>query len=245
MAKAPEKIDVPQLLALDAMICGQVDLGSEDCDGVCFCGDAGAFVIKKNRKSPTLAHSEWFCSSIASACGVPQVGFSVVNHTDGSSCFGSLWQPGKIKDWWLLAQDGTINFAALADDLSRIYALDLFVHNIDRHMDNYMVVKDGLGHRVYSFDYSRAWLELAFPPQPIMVDSPVATIKNRDWFKENFGDYLNIGIANEVLTKISELKTDEITRIISSHPKDWLSKEQEDAIIESLLQKGVSDFSDL
>lgn len=231
MAKGPGLIPLPQLVALEARFCGIADWGSADCNEGCFCDDAGGFVVKTNKVTPTLAHSEWFCSSVAAACGIPQVGFSVIHHTDGSYCFGSSYVKGKIKDWWTLAEQGAIDFGALADDLTKIYALDLFIHNDDRHMNNYMVVQDGNGHRVSSFDYSRSWLHHAFPMTTILKDPQIATVGNKEWFKAKFGNYLVPATINDVLDRVSALTAQQISQIIARHPKDWLTQAQEDAIM--------------
>lgn len=232
MAVGPAQVNLPQLVALEALFCGAADFGSQDTNEGCFCGDAGTFVIKKDNVHAALPHCEWFCSSLALASGVPQVPFSIVHHPDGNYWFGSQWMNGKTKDWWNLAAQGSIDFTALADDLSRIYAFDLFIHNVDRHANNFMVVPEGNGHRVYSFDYSRSWIvNGGFPPANLMTDPAVATISVKNWLKLNFGNYVNINAAVEVLDRIEAMDTAGVQRIISTHPKEWLTQQEEDAII--------------
>ncbi|MEX0404061.1 HipA family kinase [Aquibium sp. LZ166] len=230
MALAPAQVNVPQLVALDALFCGAADFGSQDTNEGCFCGDAGTFVIKKNNVHPGLPHCEWFCSSLAAAVGVPQVPFSIVRHPDGNLWFGSQWMNGKTRDWWNLAVQGTIDFAALADDLSRIYAFDLFVHNVDRHANNFMVVPDGNTHKVLSFDYSRSWIVNGFPPPGLMIDPLIPTVSVKNWLKNQFGNYISINAAIEVLDRIEALDAGGVQRIIGAHPKDWLTQQEEDAI---------------
>ncbi|RWP12302.1 MAG: hypothetical protein EOR00_27145 [Mesorhizobium sp.] len=232
MVKAPAQAQVPQLFAVEAMFCGPGNLGSQDMNEGCFCGDAGFFVLKKNDVYPTLPHCEWFCSSLAQATGVPQIPFSVVKHTAGNFWFGSLWMNGRTPDWWNLAQQGSINFSSLADDLSRIYALDLFVHNDDRHMNNYMVVPAGTGHRVYSFDYSRAWLYHGAVPGAIMTDPGLNTVSSKEWMKQTFGQYLNPAVALEVLDRIDGIDEVGVRAILAGHPTDWLAQQQEDEIVD-------------
>ncbi len=228
----PGQVNVPQLVALEAVWCGAADFGSEDATEGCFCGDAGGFVIKKADAHPDLPHCEWFCSSLAQIAGVPQVPFSVIRHTDGNDWFGSSWMKGKTADWWNLAVQGVIDFNSIAEDLSRIYVLDLFVHNVDRHANNFMVVPDGNGHKAYSFDYSRSWIINGFPLPDIMTDPSVATINVKNWLKAKFGDYIVIGAANEVLDKIAALDVQGVQRVLATHPKVWLTQQQEDAIID-------------
>jgi len=232
MARAPERMNAPQLVPLDPLFCGTADFGSEDTNEGCFCGDAGTFVIKKNDVHPALSHSEWFCSSLANAVGVPQVPFNIIRHPNGACCFGSQWMNGKTKDWWNLAIQGSVDFGGLAEDLSRIYVYDLFIHNIDRQLNNFMVVPHGEKHKVYSFDYSRSWLVVGFPMPPVMDIVNSSTIKVKNWIKLNFGDFISIQVATEVLDAIATLNVARVRQIIASHPVDWLTEQQEGEIID-------------
>ncbi|WP_413711840.1 HipA family kinase [Rhizobium sp. Rhizsp82] len=233
MGPPATQVNVPQLVPLDAIWCGAADFGSADASEGCFCGDAGAFVIKGATTDPHIPHSEWFCSSLAQIVGVPQVPYSLVRHTDGSLHFGSLWMKGKTPDWWTLALAGAIDFASLADDLAKIYVFDLFINNEDRHVNNFMVVPEGQGHRVYSFDYSRAWLVNGFPlPDAIMSDANIATVNIKSWLLSNFGAFISMDVANVILDRIAGIDEATIRRIIGDHPRDWLTQANEDAIIE-------------
>ena len=227
----PPNGNVPQLVALEAVFCGAADFGSEDTNEGCFCGDAGTFVIKKNNVHLALPHCEWFCSSLANLVGVPQVPFSVIRHPDGNHWFGSQWTNGKVQDWWNLALRGAIDFASIAEDLCRIYVFDLFVHNVDRHANNFMVVPAAHGHRVLSFDYSRSWIINGFPPPDLMTDPAIATISVKDWLKQKFGNYVSIDVADQVLDAIDSVDSSAVSRIIHTHPRDWLTTQEENAII--------------
>lgn len=176
----------PQLVCVDALWCGYGAFGGQDCKEGCFCGDAGAYLIKTNTPNIYEPHCEWLGSHLAVRVGIPQISFNIVKHTDGNFWFGSQWKNSKVTDWWNLALAGNINFGDLADDISRIYALDLFIHNDDRHLNNYLVAPDGAGHKIFSFDYGRSWLYHGFPPPAVMLDPAVNTVITKNWFKHNF-----------------------------------------------------------
>ncbi|RWC74877.1 MAG: hypothetical protein EOS30_11535 [Mesorhizobium sp.] len=232
MAKNSVVITYPQTVPVKAIACATANFGSQDCDELCFCGDAGGFVIKKNDKFPALPHIEWFCSSLARTCGVPQIDFSVVEHTDGNFWFGSSWKIGQVKDWWALAANGTINFAALADDISKIYALDLFINNDDRHLNNYFVTNINGKYDIFSFDYSRSWINHPFPLVGTITDPATNTVKVKEYFKSIFGNYINVGAVTAVLDNIVSLTTQRVADIIGAHPKNWLTAHQETSIID-------------
>lgn len=241
MAEITRPIDFPQLVELAATFCGPAKLDGVDFGGGCFCGDAGAFIIKTNGINPNLAHTEWFCSSIANCVGVPQVPFSVIRHTDDSQCFGSHWQQGKVNDWWNLAKSGQLDFGEISTDISKIYALDLFLHNPDRHIKNYMVVRDGAAHKVLAFDYSRAWLHNGTPPlPPILNNGGDNTIQVKNWMKIQLGYTVNMDSFNEVLGRIEATPLSTIQSIINQHPKNWLTQDVENAILNWWSDGGVA-----
>ncbi|RFP53105.1 MAG: hypothetical protein BJG00_017650, partial [Limnothrix sp. CACIAM 69d] len=96
----------------------------------------------------------------------------------------------------------------------------------------FMVVPDGSSHKVLSFDYSRSWLVLGFPPpNEIMIDADIPTVNVKNWLKANFGNYISVNAANEVLDRIGAIDTASVRRIIDSHPRDWLTQANDDAII--------------
>jgi hypothetical protein len=221
MAQGPAGI-APQLFWVDALWCGKANFGSEDCDEGCFCGDSGGYVIKKDTPTKIAPHCEWFCSSLAVKVGVPQLGFDLVKHTDGNLWFGSEWKTSRVRDWWTLAAAGKIKFADLASDISRIYALDLFIHNPDRHMNNYFVVPDGTTHKIYSFDYGRSWMLHGLPLPPVMADPALHTVNVKDWLKINFPNYFDTTAANAVLDNLTKVTEANIADFIGKHPNHWL-----------------------
>lgn len=231
MARNPAVVAYPQVVPVKAMACGIADLESQDANEICFCGDDGGFVIKKNDKYPSLPHVEWFCSCLARSVGVPQIDFSVIEHTDGNFWFGSAWKTGQVKDWWALAAHGIIDFSDLSEDISRIYAFDLFINNDDRHLNNYFVVNESRNFRIYSFDYSRSWLNKPFPLVGLVTDPTTKTVMVKEYLKEKFGNYFRIAAMIDVLDNISEIETPRIIDIIQAHPDNWLTPPERDAII--------------
>jgi len=214
----------PQLVCVDALWCGTANFGSLDAQEGCFCGDAGGYVIKKDAPDPYTPHNEWLCSNLATKVGVPQLGFDIVRHVDGNMWFGSSWKNSKVIDWWLLAQAGKINIDDLREGLSRIYILDLFIHNVDRHMNNYFVVLDGADYRIFSFDYGRAWRHHGWPLPPVMTDPALNTVNNKNWLKQTFPTYFDAVAANETLDRLGAVTSGQIEEIIAKEPANWLQE---------------------
>ena len=170
-----------------ALWCGPARFGSADLKEGCFCEDGYGYTIKKSDPALTTPHNEWFCSSLGQACGIPGLLFGIVEHTDKNLWFGSQYKVGEIKDWWIQAANGTIAMDSLASDISKIFVFDLFIYNVDRHLKNYFMHKEGSTYKIYALDYSRAWLQWGFPPSPLPMPNHENTMKWHRSLVKDFG----------------------------------------------------------
>ncbi|MBS0410325.1 MAG: hypothetical protein JSR86_10455 [Proteobacteria bacterium] len=150
---------------------------------------------------------------------------------NGVLAFGSRWETGHEPDgWWLKAKSGEIDFASLAPTLSRILAFDLFVHNDDRHLKNYIVRAQRTGVALLAFDYSRAWLWHGFPP-PSLPFPLCATVQAHRFLKQEFGDFLSADDVAHVLRNLRDVSAVRIESLILEQPREWLTNEQRDGIL--------------
>jgi hypothetical protein len=109
---------------------------------------------------------------------------------------------------------------------------DLFVHNVDRHLRNFLVIKEGNGHSVFSMDYSRSWLHNGFPLPSMPMAADSRTVAVQRWLRQQFSGYFDIGAANRILSDIDSVSSESIQRIIAQQPKYWLTEAQADAIVQ-------------
>lgn len=161
---------------------------------------------------------------------MPCFPFSTVRHTDGNEWFGSQYADGEIKDWWPQVVAGSIKIDDLKDALSRIYAFDLFIHNVDRHAGNYIVKAEGGTHRIFALDHGRSWMFGGFPPKPPPMGA-CATIAARDWMKVHFGKYQQTTAMLSTLEAIGNITVTEIEKIVNDQPIIWLDKSKREDII--------------
>ncbi|RUW61571.1 hypothetical protein EOA16_11460 [Mesorhizobium sp. M7A.F.Ca.US.008.03.1.1] len=156
---------------------------------------------------------------------------------NGQDCFGSRWESGvetgtgPVDFWWVRAHAGDIDFSLLAPTLSRILAFDLFVHNVDRHLRNYIVRKQNFGHTVIAMDYSQAWLWNGFPLPPIPLHSSAKTVIALRFLLKLFGHFIVQAQVEHVCKKLTEIKSSQILQIIHEQPASWLTKSRKDDII--------------
>lgn len=204
---------------------------SADCKQVCRCDDGSDYAIKEAATLATMPHNEWLCAKLAERVGIAAPTFRIVDVL-GVDCFGSRWQAGEETNWWNRAFAGQIDFADLAPGISRILALDLFVHNGDRHLNNYFVHKQRVGYSVLAMDFGRAWLMNGMPLPPLPMDPSENTIGDYKKLVKLFGDFLIASEVEDVCDRLLTVGVSDIERFIGSHPKNWLQDGDRHDILE-------------
>ena len=210
--------------------CEPALFGTLDCAQICRCDDGSDYAVKDGTANALVPHSEWFCTHLGEAVGLASPPCKVVD-VQGVSCFGSRWESGHDPtDWWLRARKGEIDFSSLAPTLSRIYAFDLFVNNIDRHFTNFIVRQQHFGVSLLAFDYSRAWLVNGLPTPMLPMADTEKTVVVVKILRRLFGDFLQASDVNYVMDNLERITKVQIEQIIDSHPIELLTSQQRDSI---------------
>src|SRR5688572_25381694 len=131
------------LFEIDTLLEDPSNLNSADAEYVVTASDSMDYVVKTQKRHPAIPASEWICHRLAEECGVPTPQFAIIRLRDGTAGFGSQW------DSSIVANLDVINSVVitipgipnLAPIFSAIYVLDLFVFNVDRHINNYFFVR--------------------------------------------------------------------------------------------------------
>jgi hypothetical protein len=254
MGDGKDRVAQPQLVPIEAWFCGPIETGTADASDGCFCRDNTGWIIKKSKPDNLYSpHNEWICANLAAKAGVPIAPFNIVKHTEKQEWFGSQFQIGEVKDWWLQVLDGSISIDELRDDLSRIYAFDLFVANTDRHTNNFMIVQNGGSHQALAIDHGRSWFFNGFPP--IALPLPWCnTMKAFFWMKQNFAGFPVKPPMLEILSAIAKIKYTDVVDILSRQPTIWLDDQKKNDIVDwwksgkaidrtTLIIQGVNDGS--
>ena len=174
------------------------------------------YLCKGQRRQPHLPASEWICSHLARACGLPVPPFAAIElaNDPGVYYFGSQWQGGSI--------DPAVAFPLVSnpDIFARTHAADLFLHNLDRHLGNWLYLDlDGdVVARV--IDFSQAWLINGWPlpdlPLPAasktMVCLPV-------WMGQHRANYVR---PEAILDKVASLPVTWMLETLAGMPDAWL-----------------------
>ena len=134
--------------------------------------------IQRTSASPRTPHAEWFWTTLADELGISGPVCEIIKLLDGSLVFGSRWEGGIVPDtaipnvptWVTMVQSGAIPVADIRLALTRIYVFDLFIHNPDRHLRNFLIRSRRTGYAVLAFDYSRAWIYHGLPLPALPFD---------------------------------------------------------------------------
>lgn len=203
---------------------------SADCKQVCTAADGSDYAIKEMAVIESMPHNEWFCSLLAERVGIATPTAKIVI-VKGVKCFGSRWLAGEEADWWISVQAGRIDFSDLAASLSRILAFDLFVFNGDRHLKNYFVMPQRLGHAVLAHDFGRAWFYHGVPPPALPMPAASNTMSGHRTIRTLFGDFVALSEVDDVCAKLKEVTSLEVQQIMDRHPPEWLKPDDQKAIV--------------
>lgn len=230
MAASAAPVLNPGIFPLKALWCGPPGVASADCGQVCRCDDGCDYVIKdgvSKSSTPLVPHSEWLCSQLGELVGIAAPPHKVIDMRDGTLAFGSRWSGGVVRPdtpggWVERVRTKAIDLDDIKDALSRIYAFDQFVSNVDRHRGNFIVHDQHAGLAVLANDYSRAWARQGFP----LPDAPLPacnTVSEQRNLKILWGaEYIMPDTVDEFLNKLSQITKAQVERIIDDHLSIWL-----------------------
>lgn len=208
------------------------NLGSLDSAGSCRCDDGCEYVLKDTSDHPLMPHSEWFCTKLAEAVGIACPPCAVIRDESGVFLFGSRWEGGiSSEKWWELLYAGEIDPDIIYPVLSRVLAFDLFVHNDDRHLNNFLTRESRNSYSLLAFDFSSSWAIHRIPPLDLPLQKEALTLRAHRKMKNMFGDFLDIDCVNETIDRISDVSSVTIQNIINQHPREWLSAAEESDIL--------------
>lgn len=213
-----------------------VDLGTSEAPKVCRGSDGCDYVVKDGSTHAAIPHSEWFCSQLGERVGIAAPVHRIMDIGGGATAFGSRWLGGSLTPdgatpWFGMVETGDLSLSDMSSALSRIYAFDHFVQNLDRNLTNLLLTPQFQGHAVVAFDYSQAWLcwgfPLNMPPLPLCRTVEVQRFLSCLWKS----DYISASIVRETCDTIASVTIDTVENIMRAHPQDWLNDAQREAIV--------------
>lgn len=201
------------------------------------------YAIKTVNDSPRgrIPACELFCYELANLLQIATPDYHLITMSDSTLAFGSAWEGGVIS---LSDNTSFINLfigdqkpANLVESISKIYALDIFVNNVDRHFKNYIFRSGYKSNIVLAMDFSRAWYEI----DPYGYDAAHSKDCNTSTAHEIMRklNCFDSTIALHTLRTIKNINQDTIRQIISLMPSDWINLSDSSKFIDWW---GSSDF---
>lgn len=209
-------------------------LNTADCSTFCRGEDGADYAVKDARGGSLVPHSEWFCTHLADMVGIAGPPCRILRMLDGTLAFGSRWEGNPLEGtaWADKVMEGVIPKPMIFPLLSKIYVLDNFVHNVDRHGANYLCRPQRQGYAFLAFDYSRSWLCNGFPLPDLPLPEGSLTRKVCWQIKGMMGNFIETDVCDEVNERIRKVSVDSIRSVIEGHPEDWLPKELKEDVLD-------------
>jgi hypothetical protein len=192
--------------------------------GMAEADDGALYYIKTDDRGRPTRASEWLGTHIAEAVGIQAPSAVVVERLNGELVFGSRRVIGVSDEIatrsYLLTpsvSNTAVPISGLTGILSRIYALDMFLGNVDRHFGNYLSIDDSGVRRLYAFDFSRAvfweWPWSAYPTIQSNTRMHGRILRQLHGF--------DTAAAAAVLDNIAGLAPNTIEGFFNLMPADW------------------------
>lgn len=224
----PEQKEQQNLFPVEIIEVYPNDQGSADMQYIGHGRDGRDYAIKTTDEgNGYVATSEMFCYELARLVFIPVPEYTLVMLNDHLA-FGSVWQGAATN----ISQDNEVlelvSDASLPleifETISKIYGLDLFINNIDRHFGNYLFTTGYNNRKIaLAFDFGRSWLEVDYKGLEVLEPSA----KNKTYTCQKFlkrAGKLNTVIAIDTIDKLSALDSSMVEDILRQIPHNWLPK---------------------
>ncbi|HWV61498.1 MAG TPA: HipA family kinase [Sphingopyxis sp.] len=224
---------------------------------LCEAGSEGTFHCKRDTFNKPVRGNEWFSQSLTQHLGIPVPEFRIVEDTNGETYFGSreiistahqidvvrflnyeqLDEIGRAAEW-------------LGRRLSGLTAVDLFLSNPDRTMQNFVFVSKGATRQLCPIDFADVDLkDITSERFPIVGTN---TMRHGRFLRSKHG--FVVESALEMIDRIEAIPHGLIDGILRGMPDDWMASDQRNNIVDawsgkkiaarlSALRAGISDES--
>ncbi|MED5523449.1 MAG: HipA family kinase [Pseudomonadota bacterium] len=182
--------------------------------------------------------SEWLCTRLAELCGLPTPACRILLDAETDEYFfGSridqAAHPDALKNDQMLAllREADIHFKR---QLWAIYAFDMFIYNIDRHINNYLYSPIRSGRvTIQAFDFSLAAFVLGWPVQTgPSLPNDSNTVRNWIIIKRLLGECEHSrNSALDIVDKLELINSAIVRAIFSEMPNSWKHQSLIDALL--------------
>lgn len=231
LPNAPQQ---PSLFPIDAKDIYRNDQGSADLKMIATAVNNKDYAVKTTDDGNGFVPlTELFSYELARELSIATPNYALIKLRDQSIGFGSEWEGGalilKESSKVLEVLHGATQVRGLKAFLSRVFALDLFLNNIDRHFGNYIFRDSYSGVIALAYDFSRAWY--AFKPfsyESVSEPTTNTFVCHQLILRTNNFD---ASIAHSTLNEIKHISVEVINRILSNVPGEWMPDDTRNEIL--------------
>lgn len=183
------------------------------------------YYLKLDRDGRYVRASEWLAYRLANLIGVSTPRCDCIQTFNGDIAFGSEDITGAHSqtETVLYLRTSSMNelgqpTSGLRASLSAIHALDLFLNNIDRHYENFLVTGHGEERQLVALDYARSmfwdWPITGFPGSNDLTNEVWIELRERHGF--------DLVAAEAVIDRLGIISPELLSSIIGQMPDHWL-----------------------
>jgi len=169
---------------------------------------------------------EWLSQELATRCGllIPDCYVIELEAQPGHYMFGSRWEGGAEQ----FALD-IIKKVTNPEEFSTIYAFDLLIHNVDRHLNNYLYLQLAGDTIVKAVDHSRCLWFSGWPMPPPPPHPSTNTLRGYSVWSQDA--VWNKAIATVTVDKWRQIQKFDIQDVIDSLPQVWVEPGKRDELL--------------
>lgn len=192
--------------------------------------DGFEYATKRQADSADLPASEWICYHLGYRLQIALPQCSVLM-SGADQHFGSRFEGGVIQWSSVTPTEQMGLLQSCASDISRICALDLFVANDDRHLNNFLFRQQTLagGRTVIAMDFSRGLLIRNWPHDPVPMPPATNTMQLIELMR-SLG-FWDAAAAQLTLASLATISAKEVHDWLEKMPPSWLALSRKSAIV--------------
>jgi hypothetical protein len=206
------------------VICKRMKAPPQTADAFCIAIDDATqnrYLCKDQTKEHWLPIVEWLAQHLAARCGllVPDCYVVQLATQPDKLMFGSKWEGGAEAFF-----HGILEKITNPSELSAIFAFDLLIHNVDRHLNNYLYLQLAGDTVVKAMDHSRCLWFSGWPLPSPPPENNSNTMRNAQHWKTVV--QWDKTRADEVVLAWSTITKEDITAIFEKAPSVWTTQQQ-------------------
>lgn len=184
------------------------------------------YVIKRDTQAWPGMAAELVCCHLAKMLGLPVPPFCVARDMAGklvfaSQIFGSPTQTAADAAAALRFLTGAVPTASMIDQLSKLYAFDLFTSNDDRHINNILFREQNKAQRVMIIDFDRS-IFYSWPMPNLPMSDRCNTVQTARCIRQYWG--FGGPAALDLVMGLARLPKSSFDFALGAVPDAWLSR---------------------